>query len=197
MKLADKRSCVQHRLSPRSAEVAADAQYGLQRAARLHRRRLAGDRAATSPTPISCSCTRATRAPPHPARRCSIDGTGRTGGGRHQCRHLRAVEGHHAQRRGAAPLQVGRRRQYRRQRAGLRILARCCSSRPIRWRAARHSPAAGRACRARALCRSARWPLRARIEGRRSKASSALRACRCRGWRRVRSCRRWLAKARW
>ncbi len=48
----------------------------------------------------------------------------RARGRRHQRRHLRAVEGDHAQRRGAAPLQVGRRRQHRRELARVRGVAR-------------------------------------------------------------------------
>ena len=49
-----------------------------------------------------------------------VDGRRRTGGGRHQRRHLRAVEGDHAERRGAASLQGRDGRQHRRQRRRLR-----------------------------------------------------------------------------
>ena len=131
MKLAANGQRVPDRLSPRLAEVAADARtpaaacgaifddadWSTIRARLLrprpapaahlrHRRRLVG---------LAAADRRARR----------------PGGRRHQRRHLRAVEGDHAERRGAAPLQVGRRRQHRRQRARLRRLARH-SSAPIR-----------------------------------------------------------------
>ena len=136
MRLAETGHVLQHRLPPRPAEVAADARIGLRRAAQLRR------------TP-SWSTIRRDFADPdaapaahlrHGRRLVGLAAarrrTRRAGGRRHQRRHLRAVEGDHAQRRGAAPLQVGRRRQYGRQRARLRSLARCVPRR--RHAASRH-----------------------------------------------------------
>ena len=99
-------------------------------------RRLGHDPARLSPTPSSSAAHLR-----HGRRLLGLAAARRWSrrprGRRHQRRHLRAVEGDHAQRRGDAPLQVGRRRQHRRQRAGLRGRARCVHQAPIFWPAAR------------------------------------------------------------
>ena len=102
---------LQHRLPPRPAEVAADAGAPLPLPPQLRGRELEHH-----PQRLH----RSRRAPAAHVRHgrgfvglaAAHRWPARAGGRRHQRRDLRAVEGHHAQRRGRAPLQVGRRRQY-------------------------------------------------------------------------------------
>ena len=99
IKLSAQGHVYNHRLPSRPAEVAADAQHRLRRAARFRRRRLVDD-----PPRFRRSRPAAAAHLRHGRRLVGLAAARRRaewpGGRRHQRRHLRAVEGDHAQRRG-------------------------------------------------------------------------------------------------